>query len=115
MLSSAIVGIGAGIGALFLCAACFIVFQIYKRKREQNREIAEIEQGFPDARPVEITQLQQGPGACQVPFRDDKSSTAFRTGQQSYASSFHLSGRADTSRMELPWTETENRTHAFKC
>jgi hypothetical protein len=68
MLSSAIVGIGAGIGALFLCAACFIVFQIYKRKREQNREIAEIEQGFPDARPVEITQLQQGPGACQVPF-----------------------------------------------
>ncbi|KAI4848096.1 hypothetical protein E4T44_04133 [Aureobasidium sp. EXF-8845] len=68
MLSSAIVGIGAGIGALFLCAACFIVFQIYKRKREHNREIAEIEQGFPNARPVEATQLQQGPGACQVPF-----------------------------------------------
>jgi hypothetical protein len=68
MLSSAVVGIGAGIGALFLCAACFVVFQIYKRKREHNREIAEIEQGFPHARPVEVTQLQQGPGACQVPF-----------------------------------------------
>ncbi|KAI4782273.1 hypothetical protein E4T52_02788 [Aureobasidium sp. EXF-3400] len=68
MLSSAVVGIGAGVGALFLCAACFVVFQIYKRKREHNREIAEIEQGFPNARPVEVTQLQQGPGACQVPF-----------------------------------------------
>jgi hypothetical protein len=68
MLSSAVVGIGAGVGALFLCAACFVVFQIYKRKREHNREIAEIEQGFPHARPVEVTQLQQGPGACQVPF-----------------------------------------------
>ncbi|KEQ74725.1 hypothetical protein M436DRAFT_80191 [Aureobasidium namibiae CBS 147.97] len=68
MLSSAVVGIGAGIGALFLCAACFIVYQIYKRKREHNREIAEIEQGFPNTRPVEVTQLQQGPGACQVPF-----------------------------------------------
>lgn len=67
MLSSAVVGIGASIGALFLCAACFVVFQIYKRKREHNREIAEIEQGFPNARPVEVTQLQ-GPGACQVPF-----------------------------------------------
>jgi hypothetical protein len=68
MLSSAVVGIGAGVGALFLCAACFIVFQIYKRKREHNREIAEIEQGFPNARPVGVTQLQPGPGACQVPF-----------------------------------------------
>lgn len=68
MLSSAVVGIGAGIGALFLCAACFVVFQIYKRKREHNREIAEIEQGFPNSRPVEVTQLQQGPVACQVPF-----------------------------------------------
>jgi hypothetical protein len=68
MLSSAIVGIGAGIGALFLCAACFVVFQMYKRKREHNRGIAEIEQGSPNARPVEATQLQQGPGACQAPF-----------------------------------------------
>ncbi|KAI4731901.1 hypothetical protein E4T49_00061 [Aureobasidium sp. EXF-10728] len=67
-MSTAVVGIGAGIGALFLCAACFVVYQIYKRKREHNREIAEIEQGFPPARPVEVTQLQQGPGACQLPF-----------------------------------------------
>ncbi|THX48565.1 hypothetical protein D6D06_09028 [Aureobasidium pullulans] len=67
MSSSAVVGIGAGIGALFLCAACFVIFQIYKRKREHNREIAEIEQGFPPARPVEVAHLQ-GPGACQLPF-----------------------------------------------
>ncbi|KAG9959189.1 hypothetical protein KCU61_g7692, partial [Aureobasidium melanogenum] len=60
MSSSAVVGIGAGVGALFLCAACFIVFQIYKRKREHNREIAEIEQGFPPAQPVEVSQLHQG-------------------------------------------------------
>ncbi|KAK6004762.1 hypothetical protein QM012_008624 [Aureobasidium pullulans] len=68
MSSSAVVGIGAGIGSLFLCAACFVVFQIYKRKREHNREIAEIEQGFPPALPVEVAQLQQGNGACQLPF-----------------------------------------------
>ncbi|CAD0109451.1 unnamed protein product [Aureobasidium uvarum] len=67
-MSSAVVGIGAGISALFLCAACFIVYQIYKRKREHNREIAEIEQGFPPARPVEVAQVHQGPGACQLPF-----------------------------------------------
>ncbi|KAI5237496.1 hypothetical protein E4T42_09219 [Aureobasidium subglaciale] len=68
MSSSAVVGIGAGIGALFLCAVCFIGFQIYKRKREHNPEIAEIEQGFPPARPVEVTQLHQGSGVCQLPF-----------------------------------------------
>lgn len=67
-MSSAVVGIGAGVGALFLCAACFVAFQIYKRKREHNREIAEIEQGFPPARPAEVSQLQQGHGACQLPF-----------------------------------------------
>ncbi|KAI5236006.1 hypothetical protein E4T43_08873 [Aureobasidium subglaciale] len=67
MSSSAVVAIGAGFGALFLCAVCFIGFQIYKRKREHNREIAEIEQGFPPARPVEVTQLHPGSGVCQLP------------------------------------------------
>ncbi|CAD0092315.1 unnamed protein product [Aureobasidium vineae] len=67
-MSFAVVGIGAGIGALFLCAACFVVYQIYKRRREHNREIAEIEQGFPPARPVEVTRSQQEPGACQLPL-----------------------------------------------
>ncbi|KAG9594944.1 hypothetical protein KCU77_g8209, partial [Aureobasidium melanogenum] len=75
MSSSAVVGIGAGVGALFLCAACFIVFQIYKRKREHNREIAEIEQGFPPAQPVEVSQLRQGNGTVSDPNKPNSTNT----------------------------------------
>lgn len=67
MSSIAVVGIGAGIGALFLCAACFVLLQIYRRKREHNREIAEIEEGFPPAQPIEVAHTQ-GLNACQLPF-----------------------------------------------
>jgi hypothetical protein len=116
MLSSAVVGIGAGIGALFLCAACFVVFQIYKRKREHNREIAEIEQGFPHVSSTIYadTRVMWRMGHACI-YRNDTSTTAFRAGQQSSSSSFHLPRRADTDNMELSWTKTKDRTHAFQC
>lgn len=100
-MSSAVVGIGAGLGALFLCAACFVVFQIYKRKREHNREIAEIEQGFPPARPVEVSQLQQGNGASQLPFMPTYAPCGGWGALTSTETIHHLS----------PFTQVDNRTH----